>query len=331
MSQDACTLQKKAHLSRPKRSGFFAEKHGSTSGPIARGEFALTDFSCLTSPYFAGPFARWRGQQRHQNTSTVPVIDGLNSSMQHNLWPWPPFDCWGLWSKNAWPRQLLRSASRQLDTFTDEGAQSVWMWELVATSDWNLFTSAVTRKGEDVNTDYTTSFFTVQCSHWQDLCFDSKLVRAVKSFLGHVFRLCAGLLIMGAAGWQLYGAYGSNWKHWTVPRDVCCRPSFEVNWGLLWLQMSLEWIFAGAIKAQEHANLLWAYAEAWLIIALILWPPVQNKSNCTWSNSMFWVWIMWCHIHPYPLCIVDVCWWFVDVIWHCCLHGTQNVGSHRMS
>jgi hypothetical protein len=54
--------------------------------------------------------------------------------------------------------------------------------------------------------------------------------------------------------------------------------------------------FAGAIKAQEHANLLWAYAEAWLIIALILWPPMAssaNKSNCTWSNCInVWVWIM---------------------------------------
>ena len=137
-------------------------------------------------------------------------------SMQDSLWPWPIFDCWGLWSKNAWP-----------DSY----------WE-VPVGSWILSRMKAQRVFECEN-------------WWQPHIGTSSLAQLqekprCENWLSN--SICTFLLQYSA---------------------VTVRLVFWFNCLHLWSG------FAGAIKAQEHANLLWAYAEAWLIISLILWPPMQ--------------------------------------------------------
>ena len=271
MSQDACTLQKRL-ICRGQTLRIFCGKHGSTSGPIARGEFALTGFSCLTSPYFAGPL-QGGVSAATSNTSTVPVIDSLNSAMQHNLWPWPTFDCWGLWSKNAWP-----------DSY----------WE-VPVGSWILSRMKAHRVFE--------------CENWWQPQIETFSLAQLQE---------------KAKMWTLIIHHFSQYSAVT-DRTCVLIQSWYVRWSLLLdspkrcaaVAQALKWIgapliadvsgvdFAGAIKAQEHANLLWAYAEAWLIVALILWPPVQTNqiapgaiasmfgSRDAISTMYSWCMLMW--------------------------------------
>lgn len=317
MSQDACTPQKRL-ICRGQTLRIFCGKHGSTSGPIARGEFALTDFSCLTSPYFAGPL-QGGVSAATSNTSTVPVIDGLNSSMQHNLWPWPPFDCWGLWSKNAWPDSywevpvgswiLSRMKAHrvfeceswwqpQIETFSLAQLQEkAKMWTLIILHHFSQY-SAVT--------DRTCVLIQSWYVRW--------------NLFGSRFRLCAGLLIMGprvGSCMELMEAIGS-----TGQSQEMCAVAQALKWIGAPLIADVSGVdFAGAIKAQEHANLLWAYAEAWLIIALILWPPVQTNQIAPGAIQCLGL----DHVMPYPSistmyswCMLMICWCDLTLLfaWH---------------
>lgn len=121
-----CTLPARSHamvpiLWKPRTS---CEQHGSTNGLTAHGDFDSMDFFCLTSPCSAGPLpgAIWCHDVHNQLQIMSTIADDCRcrswrNSAANSSPPLPR-----VMNSERVTRQLLRSASKQLDEFTAEGA-----------------------------------------------------------------------------------------------------------------------------------------------------------------------------------------------------------------